>query len=79
VMGMYLVLWPHAKVVSLVGYFVLPLPAVILLLIWFGMQFLTGDDSGVAWVAHVGGFVAGAGVGWMLRKVKPPKEHVEPD
>jgi membrane associated rhomboid family serine protease len=71
VMGMYLVLWPHARVVSLVGYFVLPIPAVIMLLIWFGMQFLTGDDSGVAWVAHVGGFAAGVLVGLLLRSVKP--------
>jgi membrane associated rhomboid family serine protease len=77
VMGMYLVLWPHAKVVSLVGYFVLPLPAVILLLIWFGMQFLTGDDSGVAWVAHVGGFAAGVLVGLLLRSMKRPQERDE--
>jgi membrane associated rhomboid family serine protease len=54
-----------------VGYFVLPIPAVIMLLIWFGMQFLTGDDSGVAWVAHVGGFAAGVLVGLLLRSVKP--------
>ena len=72
VMGMYLVLWPHAKVVSLVGYFVLPIPAVMMLLVWFGMQFLTGDNSGVAWVAHVGGFAAGVLVGLLLRLMRPP-------
>jgi len=80
VMGMYLVLWPRAKILSLVPFlfFVpLPIPAGLLLLVWFGMQFLTGDDSGIAWVAHVGGFVAGVGVGWMLKKVKPPPTREE--
>jgi membrane associated rhomboid family serine protease len=80
VMGMYLVLWPHARIISFVPFFVLfllPIPAGIMLLIWFGMQFLTGDNAGVAWVAHVGGFVAGAGVGLLLRSVKPPRPRHE--
>ncbi|MEX0664123.1 MAG: rhomboid family intramembrane serine protease [Acidimicrobiia bacterium] len=77
VMGMYLVLWPRAMVLSLVGYFVLPIPAAILLLLWFGMQFLTGDDSGVAWVAHVGGFAAGASLGLFFRSIKSPVDRDE--
>ena len=75
VMGMYIVLWPRARIVSLVPFLAfipLPIPAVIVLGLWFGMQFLTGDDSGVAWVAHVGGFAAGALVGLALKKVKAP-------
>jgi membrane associated rhomboid family serine protease len=79
VMGMYLVLWPHAKVLSLVGYFVLPIPAAIMLVLWFVMQFLTGDDSGVAWVAHVGGFAAGAGLGLLFRSIKSPTDRSEFD
>jgi len=76
VMGMYLVLWPHARVISLVPFFAfipLPIPAGIVLLVWFGMQFLTGDDSGVAWAAHVGGFASGVLFGLLLKSVRPPE------
>jgi membrane associated rhomboid family serine protease len=75
VMGMYLVLWPHARVIALVPFLAfipLPIPAGIILVVWFAMQFLTGDDSGVAWVAHVGGFATGALIGMALKKIKPP-------
>ena len=65
VLGAYLVLHPRAKV--LVPIVVIPLyvPAFVLLLIWIGFQFLqawsTGAaGGGVAWWAHIGGFVIGA-------------------
>ena len=76
VMGMYLVLWPRARVltiVPLVLFFAVYLPASVVLLAWFGLQFLTSPSSGVAWVAHVGGFLAGALVGALLRQIKPPR------
>lgn len=76
VMGMYLVLWPRARVLSFVPiffFFLLPLPAVVVLVLWFGLQFLTGPNSDVAWVAHVGGFLAGAGLGLLLKRIKPPR------
>jgi membrane associated rhomboid family serine protease len=76
VMGMYLVLWPRARVVSLVPillFFPLAIPAAVVLLLWFGLQFLTDPNSGVAWVAHVAGFLLGIGVGALLRTVKPPR------
>jgi membrane associated rhomboid family serine protease len=49
-------------------------PAAFVLLAWFFLQFLTGPDSGVAWDAHVGGFLAGAGLGLLLRTFRPPRQ-----
>lgn len=69
VLGGYLVLHPRARILSLVpfGFYarVVAVPAFFFLPIWFLMQFLYGLASlgagavGVAWWAHVGGFVAG--------------------
>jgi membrane associated rhomboid family serine protease len=84
VMGAYLVLWPRARVLTLVMLlFFLPvyLPAGILLAIWFGSQFLTSfnPNSGVAWVAHIGGFVTGAALALALRPLlRPPRQRVQP-
>ena len=75
VSGAYLLFYPTARVVTLVPAFVIlytvEIPAVVFLLIWFGWQFLSGvatlgaDDGGggIAFWAHVGGFVAGAILG----------------
>jgi membrane associated rhomboid family serine protease len=68
VLGAYLVLFPRARILSLVplGYFLWTarVPALFFLPVWFLMQFLTGlasihRDVPVAWAAHVGGFIAG--------------------
>jgi membrane associated rhomboid family serine protease len=69
VMGGYLVLYPHVRVFCLVvlGFFVtsVGLPAWLMLIYWFALQFLSGlaafggEGGGVAFWAHVGGFVAG--------------------
>lgn len=70
VLGAYLVLFPRAKVLTLVFIFifiqVVPIPAVVFLGIWFVLQLLNGAASvtqqaaqGVAFWAHIGGFVAG--------------------
>ena len=70
VMGAYLVLFPRAKVLTLVPLFFIPLflelPAFLLLGIWFVIQLLnatatSAGGGGVAWWAHVGGFIAGIG------------------
>jgi membrane associated rhomboid family serine protease len=83
VMGAYLVFWPRARVLTIVALLIflpLYLPAGILLAIWFGSQFLTAfnPNSGVAWLAHVGGFVVGALIALALRPLKPPKPRVQP-
>ena len=71
VMGAYLVLFPFARIVTLVPIFIFPLfveiPAFFFLIFWFVVQFLSGTASfgsrqsggGIAFWAHVGGFVAG--------------------
>jgi membrane associated rhomboid family serine protease len=73
VMGGYLVLFPRARVLTLVPIFfflqLVELPAVLFLGFWFLMQFLSGtvtllegagETGGVAFWAHIGGFAAGA-------------------
>jgi len=70
VMGAYLVWFPHAPVrtVVLLGFPILAtITAKWLLGIWFVLQFFTSPNSGVAWAAHVGGFVFGAAVGLVVR------------
>jgi membrane associated rhomboid family serine protease len=70
VLGAYLILFPSARVLTLVPLFILPwfveVPAFVYLGIWFLLQFLSGvlalDMStmgGVAYWAHIGGFVCG--------------------
>jgi membrane associated rhomboid family serine protease len=83
IMGAYLVLWPRARVLTVVALLIfLPiyLPAGVLLAIWFGSQFLTAvnPNTGVAWLAHVGGFLFGALVALALRPLIPPKRRVQP-
>jgi membrane associated rhomboid family serine protease len=65
-MGAYAVLYPRSRVLTLVFIFLVPIPAVIILGFWFVLQFLSGLSSlgavasgGVAWWAHVGGFLLG--------------------
>jgi membrane associated rhomboid family serine protease len=67
VLGAYLVLLPRASVLTFVGFFLLPIPAIFFLGIWFVMQLYLGGlglshpsgGQGVAFFAHVGGFVFG--------------------
>jgi hypothetical protein len=68
VMGAYLLLFPQAKILTLVPLLFIPLffeiPAFFLLGLWFVMQLMNAATTsagagGVAWWAHVGGFVAG--------------------
>jgi membrane associated rhomboid family serine protease len=71
VMGAFLILYPRARVVTLIFivFFIttFELPAAFMLVYWFAIQLLSGlasfssftDGGGVAWFAHVGGFIAG--------------------
>ncbi|HVT78628.1 MAG TPA: rhomboid family intramembrane serine protease [Acidimicrobiales bacterium] len=71
VMGAYLVLFPRAPVRTLfiLGFFVFlrDIPAAVLLAFWFVSQFFLSPGSGVAWMAHVGGFAFGAAVTFATR------------
>jgi membrane associated rhomboid family serine protease len=78
VLGAYLALFPRAHIISLVplGFFlrVVAVPAMLFLPIWFLMQFIYGvaslgaDTAGVAWWAHIGGFVAGFVLVWVFAR-----------
>lgn len=75
VMGAYLVLYPRARILTLVFIFLLEIPAVFILVYWFLIQFLQGISSlgaiasgGVAWWAHVGGFLLGMFVTLVSRR-----------
>jgi membrane associated rhomboid family serine protease len=66
VMGAYIVLYPRARVLTLVFIFFIPVPAFVILGLWFLLQFSAGVSSvgatatgGVAWWAHIGGFLLG--------------------
>jgi membrane associated rhomboid family serine protease len=66
VMGAYLVWYPNARIKTVIFAFFIfftEVRAKWLLGIWLLLQFFTSDNSGVAWVAHVGGFAFGALVG----------------
>jgi hypothetical protein len=75
VMGAYLVFHPRARVVSIVPpFFFLPfrVPAAVFLVVWFLMQFvLAGDDTNIAWEAHVVGFVFGAIAAVVVPRARP--------
>jgi len=81
VLGAYLVLFPRARVLTLIPlvfifFHIVELPAVLYLGFWFLMQLLSGtlafglaeDGGGVAWWAHVGGFVVGMALVPLLRR-----------
>ena len=70
VMGAYLVLFPHVRIRTLFIFILVlfrDIQAKWLLGFWFVLQFFTNPSAGVAWVAHVGGFVFGALVALALR------------
>ena len=66
IMGAYILLFPRARVLTLVFIFPIPVPAVLFLGLWFVGQFLMGLNTigtkvtgGVAVWAHIGGFILG--------------------
>ncbi|MFQ5598163.1 MAG: rhomboid family intramembrane serine protease [Nitrospiria bacterium] len=78
VLGAYILLFPRAKVLTLVplGFFlqIIKIPAVIVLGFWIVAQFFNGFlgvQSGVAWFAHIGGFIAGMVLIFFFRKPQP--------
>jgi membrane associated rhomboid family serine protease len=88
VMGAYLVLFPDVQIRTVLIFFFLfirDIRAKYLLGFWFLLQFFTDQSSGVAWVAHVGGFAFGAVVAVFLRDRLRPRhpswlpEVVPPD
>jgi membrane associated rhomboid family serine protease len=76
ILGAYLVLFPRARVYTIVFFFfitAIELPAIAVLGFWFVLQLFSGVGSiggdvsgGVAYWAHVGGFAFGAAVAWLF-------------
>ena len=79
VLGGYLVLLPRAKVLTIIVFVLREIPAAFFLLFWFGFQLLDGSASiahpeeggGVAFFAHIGGFVFGAATVKLLQQRQP--------
>ncbi len=79
ILGSYLIFYPRARVVAVVFIFILiqavEVPAYLFLGFWFVLQLFQGvgslgamDGGGVAWWAHIGGFLAGALTSWWIRR-----------
>jgi membrane associated rhomboid family serine protease len=67
VLAAYLILFPKGQVRVLMGRGVVPMPALVVIGLWIVLQFINGigsisqtaETGGVAYMAHIGGFVAG--------------------
>jgi membrane associated rhomboid family serine protease len=79
VLGAYLLLHPTASITTIVGWFVLDLPALFYLGFWFLFQLWSGSyailqpesGGGVAFFAHVGGFVFGLATVYLVAQRRP--------
>ncbi|HBY62079.1 MAG TPA: rhomboid family intramembrane serine protease [Solibacterales bacterium] len=90
VMGAYLVKFPRAYIVTLLPIIVfwtlVEIPAWLILIYWFVLQIFSGASSiaysnvsqgGVAWFAHIGGFVAGIVLIFLLRTQEPYRHRTD--
>lgn len=79
VLAAYLVLFPRGQVRVLMGQGVIPMPALVVIGIWIVLQLISGigsittaaaDTGGVAYMAHIGGFLAGLVLAFILRGLR---------
>ncbi len=78
VLGAYAITYPKARVVVMIWLLIIikfvRIPAFIVLGLWFlfqisgGFGSFAGEDQGIAWFAHIGGFAAGIGLVLLLRR-----------
>ena len=88
VLGAYLLLFPYARILTLItfGFFFrfVYVPALVVLGFWIVVQFINGlgafqmaaagrEAGGVAWFAHIGGFVVGMAIVFVLRPRRPAR------
>ncbi|MGH7925106.1 MAG: rhomboid family intramembrane serine protease [Candidatus Binatus sp.] len=83
VLGAYFIFYPRGRILTILPIFIfiqfIEIPAVIYLLFWFAVQLYAGLEEGgragamggVAWWAHVGGFMFGVALGPMLARSRP--------
>jgi len=75
VLGAYILLFPRGQVRVLMGRGVIPMPALVVIGLWIVLQLVSGvgsitqssETGGVAYMAHIGGFVAGLVLTFVLR------------
>jgi membrane associated rhomboid family serine protease len=75
VLGAYILLFPQRRVNVMLGYSVTQMPALIVIGLWFVLQLFSGigsiassaDTGGIAYMAHIGGFIAGVVLAFILR------------
>ncbi len=91
VLGAYLVMYPRATVAVLIPWLwffgAFPMPAAFLIIFWFLLQLLngvaslgtaTGITEGIAFWAHVGGFLTGLALVWVFRRPRPRRPSPPP-
>lgn len=90
VLGAYLILAPRSRIASLVPilfiFTIVEIPAVLFLVFWFLSQLYSGlfsiqggGESGIAWWAHIGGFIFGLIMVFIFRKRKPYRTEFRSD
>lgn len=90
VMGAYMLKFPHSRIVTLIPIVIffttVEIPAWIILVYWFVIQLFSGvgdlaaaggNEGGIAWFAHIGGFVAGALLILLLPTKAPYRRYEE--
>jgi len=76
VLGAYILMFPQQRVRVLMGNFITAVPALIVIGLWIVLQFFSGIGSisgaassgGVAYMAHIGGFIAGFVLSFIFRR-----------
>lgn len=79
VLGSYLILFPRQRVRVLWIAFIIPLPAILVIGIWFLLQVMSEASSAsgsVAYMAHIGGFITGAILILFFRKKRRPSPYI---
>jgi membrane associated rhomboid family serine protease len=80
VLGAYILLFPRGRVNVLMGRGVIPMPALVVIGLWIVLQLVSGigsisstaESGGVAYMAHIGGFIAGFVLTYFLRGKREP-------
>ncbi len=75
VLGAYILFFPGQKVKVLVGQSIVAMPALVVIGFWIALQLMSGagslystqDTGGVAYMAHIGGFISGLAVAFLFR------------
>jgi len=78
VLGAYLIMFPGGRVQVMMGRGIIPMPALVVIGFWFLLQVFSSigavsNEGGVAYMAHVGGFIAGLVLGLLFGGLQRPQ------